>query len=39
VEHGGDSATLRFIVGEDKAEMLRNALSAMEQVVEARIIE
>lgn len=39
MEHGGDAATLRFIVGDDNAEMLRNALSAMEQVVEARIIE
>lgn len=35
----GDTTTLRFIVGSDRSEMLRNALTAMKQVVGVQIVE
>jgi putative Mg2+ transporter-C (MgtC) family protein len=35
----GDTTTLRFIVGDDRSEMLRNALAAMKQVVGAQFVE
>lgn len=38
VDDGGDTVILRFVVGEDAAEMLRNALSAMEQVESAQVL-
>lgn len=35
----GDKTTLRFIVGTDRSELLRNALTAMKQVVGVQIVE
>lgn len=35
----GDTTTLRFIVGNDRSEMLRNALTAMKQVVGVQIVD
>jgi len=35
----GDTTTLRFIVGSDRSEMLRNALTAMKQVVGVQVVE
>ena len=35
----GDTTTLSFIVGSDRSEMLRNALTAMKQVVGVQIVE
>jgi putative Mg2+ transporter-C (MgtC) family protein len=35
----GDTTTLRFIVGDDRSEMLRNALAAMKQVVGAQFVD
>jgi len=35
----GDTTTLRFIVGTDRSELLRNALTAMKQVVGVQVVE
>lgn len=35
----GDKTTLRFIVGTDRSELLRNALTAMKQVVGVQVVD